>query len=568
MTRSIRLRPWQKRALERLADAAGPDFLAVATPGAGKTTFALTAVRGQLAQRPGARLVVVAPTQHLKLQWADAAARFELYLEPSWRAADGLPHDLHGVVVTYQQVAQNPRALAPLARDGVVVLDEVHHAADERAWGEGVRIAFEGAARRLSLSGTPFRSDTVAIPFVRYRLDEATPDFEYGYADALADGRVVRPVFFPHQNGHMEWSAPDGTLHSHSFDDPLDRARANERLRTALSLEGEWLPAVLRQANERLQLLRRVHPDAGGLVIAMDQDHARGIAELLRVRFGVVAAVATSDDANASDRIAAFAASRTPWLVAVRMVSEGVDIPRLRVGVFATNTTTELFFRQAVGRLVRWTSGAGRQPAFLFIPDDRRLRTWASQIADQRRHSLRRPSEDAAPAEAAAGAEIAFDQAPAERLSLFEALSAVPIESAEPPPWERWDDPLALGVGEAEAGGPGGDGADGADGVEVELGPPPPLPSRRPPARLARADASPRAQRKALRDANTELAGELARLTGWPHARVNAELNRLTGVRRITEATLAQLDARRAHGERWLARERRSRGAASPRTPR
>ncbi|MGF2075702.1 hypothetical protein, partial [Enterococcus casseliflavus] len=86
---------------------------------------------------------------------------------------------------------------------------EVHHAGEEQAWGESLRLAFEGAARRLSLSGTPFRSDTRAIPFVRYEADEAVPDFEYGYGDALRDGRVVRPVYFPRMGGQMEWSAPD-----------------------------------------------------------------------------------------------------------------------------------------------------------------------------------------------------------------------------------------------------------------------------------------------------------------------------------------------------------------------
>src|SRR5207237_7234135 len=85
---------------------------------------------------------------------------------------------------------------------------------------------------------------------------------------------------------------------------------------------------------------------------------------------------------------------REPWLVAVRMVSEGVDIPRLRVGVYATTTTTELFFRQAVGRFVRWTRGVPRQRAWLYIPDDPRLRQHAAGVAEQRRHSLRKREGD------------------------------------------------------------------------------------------------------------------------------------------------------------------------------
>src|SRR3546814_1415624 len=130
--------------------------------------------------------------------------------------------------------------------------------------------------------------------------------------------------------------------------------------------------------------LRTTQPTAAGLVIATDQDHARGILQLLHQRHRVRAVVATSDDPGASARIARFAEGTEPWIVAVRMVSEGVDIPRLRLGVFATTTTTELFFRQAVGRLVRHTGGAAAQErAWLFIPDDPRLRTWATTIAER-----------------------------------------------------------------------------------------------------------------------------------------------------------------------------------------
>ena len=134
----------------------------------------------------------------------------------------------------------------------LVILDEVHHAGDERAWGDGVRTAFELANRRLCLSGTPFRSDTASIPFVRYEETgvggEAQPDYTYGYADALRDGGVVRPVYFPRFDGLMEWSAPDGSILSANFHDELDRTGASHRLRAALSLQGDWLPAVIDQA--------------------------------------------------------------------------------------------------------------------------------------------------------------------------------------------------------------------------------------------------------------------------------------------------------------------------------
>lgn len=573
----IRLRPWQSEALERFADTSGPDFLAVATPGAGKTTFALTAAVQDLADNPGRRLVVVAPTQHLKHQWSRAALRLGLHLDPDWSARDGeLPGDMHGIVTTYQQVATSSRVLAGLARGAFVVFDEIHHAGDDRAWGESVLEAFGGAARRLSLSGTPFRSDTSAIPFVDYHLDEARADYEYGYGQALADRGVVRPVYFPRINGFMEWVAPDGEVLSATFDDELAREQANQRLRTALSLEGQWLPAVLDQAQERLVELRRHHPEAGGLVIAMDQAHAQDIARVLRERHGVRAVVATSDDPDASDHIASFAAAADPWIVAVRMVSEGVDIPRLRIAVFATTTTTELFFRQAVGRVVRWTPGlhgpgSRTQPAWFFLPDDPRLRRYSAELSESRRHSLRR-RRDREELDSDRPDEIdAHDLGDDEQMSLFSVIGAVAIDG---------DD--ADGRGGAAGSGPGGLGVFDDDpddpgdrhapeGVELVLLPPP-LPGgghvvvpadggsgaggSGPSAGPADPMASmTRRERKArLRDQNADVAAELVRSTGWGYVQVQAELNRLTGIRKVSEATLEQLESRLDHARRWLRR--------------
>ena len=197
--------------------------------------FALAAARQEMARRPQ-RLIIVAPTQHLRVQWADAAESLDLHLETSWSAADGgLPRDVHGLVTTYQQVATSAAALAEIARDAFVILDEVHHAGDERAWGESVRLAFAASATRLSLSGTPFRSDTLAIPFVNYDSEGlATADVEYGYGNALTDGGVVRPVHFPRLDGEMEWIGSDGLQTSASFADALDSVASAQRLRTAM----------------------------------------------------------------------------------------------------------------------------------------------------------------------------------------------------------------------------------------------------------------------------------------------------------------------------------------------
>ena len=537
--RTVHLRRWQKSALDQFRARERPDFLAVATPGAGKTTLALVAARQALAEAPGRRLVVVVPTQHLKTQWADAAEALDLHLETGWSARDGrLPADTHGLVTTYQQVATSAGAFASLSRDAFVVLDEVHHAGGDRAWGDAVLTAFTDARVRLCLSGTPFRSDTRAIPFVRYDDSGlAQPDVEYGYGDALADRSVVRPVRFPRIDGEMEWIDADGSLAGASFDDALDAARTARRLRTALSTDGEWLPDVLARAHRQLMEVRRTHPGAAGLVIAIDQDHARAVAELLRRHTGTAPALVVSEDSASSRRIATFTHGTEPWLVAVRMVSEGVDIPRLRVGVFATTTTTELFFRQAVGRLVRWTRGLGAQPSYMFIPDDPRLRAHALAITIQRRHSLRRDDE----AEEAAGDGV-FDE-PVERgggdeqMSLFSAVSAVAVGT---PSIHRVEDGLPVMAEWRED-----------VGVLVDLVPLPLL-SQAPDGATTAQPGGLRKYRHSLRDANATLTRRIARITGLSHAQVNGDLNRRVGLERISEATITQLERRRDHATTWL----------------
>jgi len=543
---------WQRDALARFEASPSPNFLAVATPGAGKTTFALTAARRALLARAIRRVAVVVPTQHLKFQWAHAAERLDIHLDPEWNVGyGGLPPDAHGVVVTYQQVAASPAALRPLVHGSLAILDEIHHAGDSRAWGDATRHAFDSAWRRLSLSGTPFRSDQRTIPFINYNGDLAEPDFEYGYGDALKDGRVVRPVYFPRINGRMEWTAPDGMEYEATFDDRLSRDLAGQRLRTALAVEGEWMPAVLAQAHAQLMHLRARDPRAAGLVITMDQEHAKAIAGVLEERLGVTPTIATSDDPSASDKISRFADGIAPWIVAVRMVSEGVDIPRLRVGVYATNTVTELFFRQAVGRLVRWNAGLGRQGAYMFIPDDVRLRKFGGAIAEQRRHCLRKESrddEDRAPRED--GAEpppkkTETERDLAEQLSLFAPISATALdEDGRELEGPRVYDASA----DDDPNGEIPDLAPGTDGGRVPLEPVPLAGQVPPPVADAVPLGAPKnsmlARRRQLREQNAAAVIDLVHMTGRTHPEINSELNRKVGVKRISIATLRQLERR------------------------
>jgi len=396
------LRAWQQAAMEDYFSRAPRDYLAVATPGAGKTTFALSVASELLGRRVVDRIVVVAPTEHLKSQWAEAAARAGIPIDPTYSAGKGKTStDYVGVAVTYAGVAVNPLAMRIRTEryKTLVILDEIHHAGDALSWGDGVREAFEPAARRLALTGTPFRSDVSPIPFVTYAPDPAqgpavrvsVPDYTYGYAHALAD-HVVRPVLFMAYSGQMEWRTRAGDEVSARLGEPLTQDLHAQALRTALDPQGAWIPSVLAAADRRLSEVRRHVPDAGGLVIASDQASARAYAALLAKISGEKPAVVLSDEKAASKRIAEFSDGDARWMVAVRMVSEGVDVPRLAVGVYATTTATPLFFAQAVGRFVR--ARARGETATVFVPSVPSLLGFASELEAQRDHVLGRTVRD------------------------------------------------------------------------------------------------------------------------------------------------------------------------------
>jgi superfamily II DNA or RNA helicase len=524
------LRAWQKEATEAVRAHTGSSFLASATPAAGKTTFGLHIAHRMLSAGFVSRVVVAGPTTHICRQWAADAARYGIDLEPNRPNSDGPEStDFHGVAVTYQTIAAGPdtHKLAAGRRVTLLIADEPHHMGDLAAWGLQTRKAFDGARFRLLLSGTPFRSDNSAIPWVRYDDDALSQaDYNYGYPQALRD-RVCRPITFLPYDGEMEWVS-DGRLRSADFDLALPAAESARRLRTALTPEGEWMGEVLRDGDARLSQVRAEgHPDAGGLVIASDQEHARAIAARLAMVSGQRPELVMSDEPGASKRIAAFASSDQRWLVSVLMVSEGVDIPRLRVGVYATAARTELFFRQVVGRFIRTTPGGPRrQMSYLLMPADFRLKALAHEIEVERRHAL-----DLSPS-GEEEEEVEFDQPDPERGegAGFAALSSGDAELDEAIMSETTlqlfptDDPKPAAkrsmVAEETA--------------------------------VARAEAmaanhkpeqeSAYAARERLRAERSRLVGEVARRTHKSHREIQSRINRETRVKSVAGATIEQLE--------------------------
>jgi superfamily II DNA or RNA helicase len=392
------LRDWQQDANEiviRKVKAKEQDALLVATPASGKTRTALRFAHKLYFMHYIKRIVAVVPTEHLKKQWAEDAHLYGIDLDPMVENRIGKEgSDYHGVVLTYAQLGMDADIHKHFtdSTSTLVILDEIHHAGESKTWGDALRTAFENAFFRLALSGTPFRRDNNPIPFVKYVNDVSVSDYVYSYQQAVEDN-VCRAIYFPAYDGIMEWKT-DGVTYRHNFEEQISQARESERLRTALDPDGEFMKQFFLDADKKLNEIRRGnHPDAGGLVLAIDQEHAARIKKMIFELIGESPIIAVSDDKNASKHIKEYKRRKDKWLVSVKMISEGVDIPRLRVGVYATNVESELFFRQVTGRFIRVLAHLKSQDAYLYIPKRHELVRFAREIEQERDHALNTAKE-------------------------------------------------------------------------------------------------------------------------------------------------------------------------------
>ncbi len=562
------LRGWQRDAFREYFRIRRRDFLLVATPGAGKTAFALTVAAELLARREIAAVTVVTPTEHLKHQWARAAQGLGIRMDSGYKNAQGrVSADYTAVAVTYAQVAAHPALHRQRTqnRRTLVIFDEIHHAGDALSWGEAVRESFDPARRRMGLTGTPFRSDANPIPFVTYTQEpdgtrRSSADYVYGYGPALCDG-IVRPVIFLAYSGEMRWRTRAGDEITGTLGAPMTGDQLAQAWRTALDAEGEWVARVLDAADRRLTEVRRGMPDAAGLVIATGHDDARAYAALLRRVTGARPVVVLSDDPAASKKIASFAAGEDRWMVAVRMVSEGVDIPRLAVGVFATSVGTALFFAQAVGRFVR--ARRRGETASVFLPSVPVLLGYAAELEAERDHVLALPGDgdpeqELAQAQRRLDTEDGLAEAPFTALGASAHFDRVLYDGGEFGATAEEEDFLGL------------PGLLEPDQVALLLRkrqsdqlkrkstdterPVSPAPATGPAAGPGATAAAAAPARQTLASLRKELNGLIAawhHRTGQPHGAIHAQLRRECGGPSLPEATADQIRARIERLRRW-----------------
>lgn len=406
-SKQIQLRAWQNEFAKQWDSSGQSSFLCVAIPGAGKTVAALTVARKFLDQGSDRRLIIVVPTINLREQWQREAATFAIQLQTKEFGAD-FKGDWRGGVTTYQSLDANAQLFRLICSRNktLVILDEPHHCGDDAKWGSLAKSAFESAERRLLLSGTPFRTDGTPIPFVHYDGGGfCLPDYRYDYPNALRDG-VVRSFNFDYSRGSYAQVNCDGERVTYDFNGDLTDEEASKRLRHILNPSGDFVAESIRLAHAKLQEVRKEIPDAGAMAVCIDQMHATQIAEVIKRETGCTPSIIVSDTDMATDDVNSFRKSDRQWIVSVRQVSEGTDIKRLHVLCYLTNATTELFFRQLIGRVCRTRYQDDRSPeppsdeaasidleAFVYLPADPRLIAHARNIESAQMRALKELSD-------------------------------------------------------------------------------------------------------------------------------------------------------------------------------
>lgn len=399
-------RKWQQRAIGvcRTIALDGADrALVYACPGSGKTYGGLFIAK-DLAERAkkGPKIIVLTPNLAIKSQWIKRAAELGLKLLPVQSGEDLRQDHLSieevGFILSYQQAVNMRHSLRQYCDTNkpIVILDEVHHTEgpradkDGNAWGHAVELACASASFKLCTTGTPFREGNNPISFVRYNDDQsAVAHITYTYEDAIRDG-VCRPIEFEMFDGSISWM-DQGERVTATFQDKLTKKRERQRLRAALSTDGDHPRSLLAAAHERLLELREGDDEAdrraAGLVVAVDVQHANEIAEELAAVSGQRPTVVHNEIDNAQRQIDDFRDSDAMWIVGINMLSEGVDIPRLRVGVYASNIRAALYFNQFCGRFARVMKDRNER-SFVFMPADPELEAIALTIEQYRAHAL------------------------------------------------------------------------------------------------------------------------------------------------------------------------------------
>lgn len=414
---NFKLREWQQEFFDKFINSATSQlqtdpkdiqaFILHAFPGSGKSLVQLVSAKLLLAQGHIDYVVICVPSEYLQNQMEHDAQSYGLYLN---KKNFKLKDHQQGIVTTYQKLSyvnqstgrfKNAEEIAELCEHSRVLVcaDEMHHLGTDKSWSQAFTIAFNQTKARLMTSGTPFRSDGVAIPWARYidrKMDLSPPHaYSYGYGTSkwnpnfsALKSKVVRDLVIHPYTGTVKYKVDvysgmtnqqSTAYFTHDISDNLRDTYADETTQFIDSLTSarrtaalecgtpanpygtDFVKRMLIDADAQLTEIRRFHPWAGGLVVCKNVKHADAVAKALTHWTNHVPEVIHSDKGIDKATIQKFRMDKTParkrWIVSVKMVSEGVDIPHLRTLVYLTDITAPMYWMQVIGRVLRVEPG-------------------------------------------------------------------------------------------------------------------------------------------------------------------------------------------------------------------
>ena len=384
MTKTIKLRHWQSEAINKCLNwfllENKKKFLINAAPGAGKTICASVIAKELLEKKKIDRVIVIAPRNEVVKQWAE---EYEFVTEKFMMKVTGSDEDIINndtdICLTWASVSSLIDEFKILSKKykTLVICDEHHHAAVNAVWGKGADSAFDQTLYSVILTGTPIRSDGEEPVWFAYNEEgkiehpsEGTFNLTYGEAVNLG---YCRPITFHRHEGKFEVQVDDNEFVKVSG---IDEIKINKKLKSIKGIKealnfyklvctprflgnnttpdlNSYQSTMIKYGIEKLQEAKNRLHNAGGLVIAPNIFVAEHMSKLLETITGEKPILVHSELVNSENKIASFRNSKKDWIVSVAMISEGVDIKRLRVLLYLPNSQTELSFRQAMGRIVR-----------------------------------------------------------------------------------------------------------------------------------------------------------------------------------------------------------------------
>lgn len=397
----MKLRAWQQEALEVYNKESRKVFFLQACPGAGKTKFTLTALQNEMEKRGKKKtfIIVVTPSDNLKNSWMREAHDFGIEL--TTRASDGpFPGgpNYQGTVITYHALGSYLYLVKQWQRQAgykfILVCDEIHHASISNSWGSDSLEYGELCDKIIFLSGTPNRTDRHKIPLANYENDLLVVDYKYGYTEALVQNtcRKAEIRFAAFETATEVPSTGEVFEYdSKSVEEDEESVVLRVALNTRLVLASEMINIAW---DEVKKMRKSGDANAACLVRCLTNTRAgsedgyiKQVEQLIRKITGC-----TNDDIevvhsgmeDSTDRIKKFKTSKKMWLISVRQVSEGVDIPRLRVLLHLDNTKAELTLRQELGRITRWEADHdSSQHAIMVMPSIPSYVQFAKRIEDE-----------------------------------------------------------------------------------------------------------------------------------------------------------------------------------------